>query len=114
MSAASLTAAARRQAQLAFLANGTEFRLGRAEDCPLPPEQLAAVRGDEPWVRACLDDGLTARVYRVQLDGRDWALKVARRPCRVQNPDGQTSRSEERRVGKEWVSTCRYRWWPYH
>src|SRR3546814_13519676 len=23
-------------------------------------------------------------------------------------------RSEERRVGKEWVSTCRCRWWPYH
>src|SRR3546814_16650225 len=23
-------------------------------------------------------------------------------------------RSEERRVGKECVSTCRYRWWPYH
>src|SRR3546814_14048876 len=26
-------------------------------------------------------------------------------------PDG---RSEERRVGKECVSTCRYRWSPYH
>jgi hypothetical protein len=91
MSAASLTAAARRQAQLAFLASGTEFRLGRAEDCPLPPAELAAVTGNEPWVRACLDEGLTARVYRVQLAGRDWALKVARRPCRVQNPDGQTS-----------------------
>src|SRR3546814_11872011 len=24
------------------------------------------------------------------------------------------ARSEERRVGKEWVSTCRSRWWPYH
>src|SRR3546814_11555706 len=24
------------------------------------------------------------------------------------------SRSEERRVGKEWVSTCRSRWSPYH
>src|SRR3546814_12713992 len=24
------------------------------------------------------------------------------------------SRSEERRVGKEWVSTCRFRWSPYH
>src|SRR3546814_7782576 len=24
------------------------------------------------------------------------------------------TRSEERRVGKEWVSTCRYRWSPYH
>src|SRR3546814_19163418 len=23
-------------------------------------------------------------------------------------------RSEARRVGKEWVSTCRYRWSPYH
>src|SRR3546814_17173564 len=22
-------------------------------------------------------------------------------------------RSEESRVGKEWVSTCRSRWWPY-
>src|SRR3546814_17755205 len=22
-------------------------------------------------------------------------------------------RSEERRVGKAWVSTCRSRWWPY-
>src|SRR3546814_16581135 len=25
-----------------------------------------------------------------------------------------TQRSEERRVGKECVSTCRYRWSPYH
>src|SRR3546814_19230386 len=24
------------------------------------------------------------------------------------------ARSEERRVGKEWVSTCRYRWSPDH
>src|SRR3546814_14108895 len=24
------------------------------------------------------------------------------------------SRSEERRVGKEWVSTCRHRWAPYN
>src|SRR3546814_18463086 len=24
------------------------------------------------------------------------------------------ARLEERRVGKEWVSTCRSRWWPAH
>src|SRR3546814_3065908 len=36
------------------------------------------------------------------------------------NPDGtvtlyhRTDRSEERRVGKECVSTCRSRWSPYH
>src|SRR3546814_14614914 len=28
--------------------------------------------------------------------------------------DLQKGRSEERRVGKECVSTCRYRWSPYH
>src|SRR3546814_20860265 len=27
---------------------------------------------------------------------------------------GDRDRSEERRVGKEWVSTCRSRWAPYH
>src|SRR3546814_8401697 len=26
----------------------------------------------------------------------------------------QATRSEERRVGKECVSTCRSRWWPHH
>src|SRR3546814_13745375 len=26
----------------------------------------------------------------------------------------EVERSEERRVGKEWVSTCRSRWSPYH
>src|SRR3546814_13630373 len=26
----------------------------------------------------------------------------------------RSTRSEERRVGKEWVSTCRSRWSPYH
>src|SRR3546814_13480806 len=25
----------------------------------------------------------------------------------------QAMRSEERRVGKEWVSTCKSGWWPY-
>src|SRR3546814_17846846 len=29
-------------------------------------------------------------------------------------PAERTRRSEERRVGKECVSTCRTRWWPEH
>src|SRR3546814_19723048 len=36
--------------------------------------------------------------------------KALERPCRRK----ETGRSEERRVGKEWVSTCRSRWSPYH
>src|SRR3546814_17525593 len=37
-------------------------------------------------------------------------------PCRPIHspPDSRASRSEERRVGKECVSTCRSRWSPYH
>src|SRR3546814_20448163 len=38
---------------------------------------------------------------------------AARQPtARVQNANA--ARSEERRVGKEWVSTCRSRWSPDH
>src|SRR3546814_12931681 len=33
---------------------------------------------------------------------------------RVTIDDSPSSRSEERRVGKECVSTCRSRWWPQH
>src|SRR3546814_7898409 len=33
---------------------------------------------------------------------------------REAHPSTGSGRSEERRVGKECVSTCRYRWSPYH
>src|SRR3546814_14566531 len=38
------------------------------------------------------------------------------RPCPgdLRSPAPTTFRSEERRVGKECVSTCRSRWSPYH
>src|SRR3546814_5216712 len=32
----------------------------------------------------------------------------------IEQREQQMLRSEERRVGKECVSTCRSRWWPYH
>src|SRR3546814_18961069 len=37
---------------------------------------------------------------------------LAARRSMVQPPHRQRDRSEERRVGKEWVSTCRSRWSP--
>src|SRR3546814_6671161 len=40
--------------------------------------------------------------------------RSGQRPVRLQEPGGGASRSEERRVGKECVSTCRSRWSPYH
>src|SRR3546814_12412803 len=35
-------------------------------------------------------------------------------PCPWGRPIPASRRSEERRVGKECVSTCRFRWSPYH
>src|SRR3546814_16663496 len=65
-----------------------------------------------------------AQVHQLIYGGRDPSLRV---PATVDalaalaaagriEPDVATrlSRSEERRVGKECVSTCRSRWSPYH
>src|SRR3546814_11822026 len=41
-------------------------------------------------------------------------LAEPERLCVATMGDGSYMRSEERRVGKEWVSTCRSRWSPYH
>src|SRR3546814_20261891 len=47
-----------------------------------------------------------------------WVPLFRTSSSRWPNRDGKGGRrgapsSEERRVGKEWVSTCRCRWWPY-
>src|SRR3546814_20477076 len=46
------------------------------------------------------------RLHQAAGQGRAGQSQPARRSC--------AGRSEERRVGKECVSTCRYRWSPYH
>src|SRR3546814_19894949 len=55
----------------------------------------------------------------VPLDGSRWAesvLPLAARIARAANAEILLAhvRSEERRVGKECVRTCRFRWLPYH
>src|SRR3546814_17737230 len=45
-----------------------------------------------------------------QNPGRDTAGKITRKQLR----EIAEKRSEERRVGKEWISTCKSRWWPLH
>src|SRR3546814_3666277 len=53
-----------------------------------------------------------------QVDGMGFAVDVAgevlRRPAELEQHLLEVPRSEERRVGKECVSTCRSRWSPYH
>src|SRR3546814_5999759 len=43
-----------------------------------------------------------------------WLVRISRVAMRPPAPVLGRTRSEERRVGKECVSTCRSRWSPYH
>src|SRR3546814_13275708 len=78
---------------------------------PRPPGRLAAAAA------------VVEEVSKPGFGIRDWGFGTAKacaslftsqRQHRVSNPVTQRPSSEERRVGKECVSTCRYRWSPYH
>src|SRR3546814_18852332 len=45
---------------------------------------------------------------------RDHLVSLVGKPAGTRSPGQILVRSEERRVGKECVSTCRYRWSPSH
>src|SRR3546814_2778226 len=50
----------------------------------------------------------------VRFRSRIWKHRIRRRHRPRDSSPAETKRSEERRVGKECVSTCRSRWSPYH
>src|SRR3546814_17505859 len=56
---------------------------------------------------------IARRIVPCRLQKVEGGGELARLPHPVRLRGGQR-RSEERRVGKECVSTCRSRWWPYH
>src|SRR3546814_13326961 len=68
------------------------------------------VAGVEEFV-ALRDDGKPALIFSAHLG--NWEL-LPLAAARYGLPLSVVFRSEERRVGKECVSTCSYRWSPYH
>src|SRR3546814_15506360 len=67
-----------------------------------------------PHIDSFLDDGSTREEWKMMVETKkilDPKIKVTATCVRVPVFVG---RSEERRVGKECVSTCRYRWSRYH
>src|SRR3546814_2290475 len=67
---------------------------GRSGTAPRPTLHLLPHAGEEVAKNVRADDHLARDDAKIGVDG--------------------PSRSEERRVGKECVSTCRSRWSPYH
>src|SRR3546814_6670745 len=79
------------------------------QTCALPISAgPAAARGRDPSVRTGRYPGAVAAF----LD--HWRPSAAIFVESELWPNLILERSEERRVGKECVSTCRYRWSPYH
>src|SRR3546814_19935121 len=58
------------------------------------------------------DDFIIGAILDISISGR--RIRRLDRNEMHQSRGGVLSSSEERRVGKECVSTCRYRWWTYH
>src|SRR3546814_13264095 len=74
------------------------------------------IRRAEADRRTALRAGSMIRVDNIKIDteNENDRLQPAGKPGHRQPPRLARSRSEERRVGKECVSTCRSRWSPYH
>src|SRR3546814_3359080 len=91
------------------------------QTCALPISHLRAhalvgAEGEEHVGRPLADDGDRVALVGIDLQGRhELALRgEGNLADPLEALLAHRSRSEERRVGKECVSTCRSRWSPYH
>src|SRR3546814_15131429 len=90
------------------LANGVEV---------LPPDVNASAYRFEPVPDAYSAKGQPPRTMRYGLGAvKGTGQGAVEEIIRIRNEGGPFTslRSDERRVGKECVSTCRSRWAPYH
>ncbi|KOO15072.1 phosphotransferase [Vibrio xuii] len=81
----------RQKQQQEFDQSEQNLIVGSELQCPLSPEQLAMTTSDSEYVVETFESGLTAQVFRIQIDGRDYTLKKKRPQAKVQNLDGQYS-----------------------
>ncbi|SHE48536.1 phosphotransferase [Vibrio gazogenes] len=81
----------RHETQQQFEESGANLFVGNIEQCPISPQQLALTTRDSPYVVQTFNSGLTAEVYRIRFNGKDYTLKKKRSVARVQNPDGRFS-----------------------
>src|SRR3546814_19142898 len=71
------------------------------------PARLTVVRGNEAALRIVAHQ---PEQMREQGGGH----RAAHRNADAGAAERRAGRAEERRVGREWFSKCRYRWSPYH
>src|SRR3546814_2542802 len=82
------------------------------QTCALPISSAASPR---PLYRCCARQAAPHHLFSAPVEGAQGRrLHLLQRGTPPAQGAPPVSRSEERRVGKECVSTCRSRWSPYH
>ncbi len=81
----------RQQAQQQFEASGENLIVGKEENCPIPLKELVSITDDSPFVVKVIRSGLTAEVFHLRIDGKEYNLKKRRAKSKVDNLDGQFS-----------------------
>src|SRR3546814_17541752 len=91
-------------------AGGTLLLEPKRNGCLIEPTVIAGVPRD---ARVVQEEVFGPVVVLIKVDTVEEAIMVAN-DCEFGLQASCFTRSEERRVGKECVSTCRSRWSPYH
>jgi tRNA A-37 threonylcarbamoyl transferase component Bud32 len=98
---------ARRKSQLDFLKSGANIIIGCEDVLPVSLQELTKVDENHHFVERVFDGGLSAIVYKLNINGKNYNLKKKREKILVENVDGQTSflnevqRRQELKLAKE-------------
>lgn len=81
----------RQQAQQNFDASNENLIVGQEQDCPISIQALVDINEHSAHVVDIVQSGLTAEVYHLRIEGKDYNLKKRRVQAKVNNLDGQFS-----------------------
>lgn len=81
----------RRKRQLEFLKSKENIIVGSLEKLPISIKELLEIDEESSYVKKCFSGGLTAKVYKLEINGKLYNLKKKREKILVKNIDGQTS-----------------------
>lgn len=81
----------RQRQQQAFDLSNDNIIVGSEALCPISVAQLVETSAASSYVIETFTSGLTAEVFHLRIQGRDYTLKKRRPVAKVNNPDGQYS-----------------------
>lgn len=91
----------RRERQLEILSSGRNIIVGDRENLPITLDEILTIDKAHPFVEKIYSGGLSAVVYKININNRYYNLKKKRDKILVENVDGQTSFLNEIQRRKE-------------